>query len=218
MHPALVFNDAGAGVGDAQVEVTAFPDGIAQAASWDVAAQRAYGATLGWEAWHKGINVQLAPGVNIARVAAERPQLRVRRRGPLPRRPDRGAAVIQGIQSQHVVATIKHYALNNQETNRMTVSSDADERTMQEIYLPAFEAAVKPGRRRRGDVLLQQGQRRLRLREPDAARPATSSASSASPAGSCPTGRATHSTVAAANAGLDQEQTDRPRDLLRRAH
>ncbi|HWW53061.1 MAG TPA: glycoside hydrolase family 3 N-terminal domain-containing protein, partial [Acidimicrobiales bacterium] len=114
--PALVFNDAGAGLGDVQLGVTAFPDGIAQASSWDVNAQRSYGSALGAEAWQKGVNVQLAPGVNIARVpmngrnfeyAGEDPYLAGQT----------GAAVIQGIQSQHVVATVKHYALNSQETN-----------------------------------------------------------------------------------------------------
>src|SRR5947209_13773191 len=54
-------------------------------------------------------------------------------------------AEIQGIQSQHVAATVKHFALNDQETNRMTDSSDADERTMQEIHLPAYDAAVRQG-------------------------------------------------------------------------
>ena len=53
--------------------------------------------------------------------------------------------MIRGIQSQHVIATVKHYALNDQETDRTTDSSDASERTMQEIDLPAFEAAVKAG-------------------------------------------------------------------------
>ncbi len=55
------------------------------------------------------------------------------------------AAVIDGIQSQHVIATVKHFALNDQETDRTTDSSDASERTMQEIDLPAFDAAVKAG-------------------------------------------------------------------------
>ena len=49
---------------------------------------------------------------------------------------------IEGVQSQGVIATVKHYALNNQEYNRHNVSVDVDERTMREIYLPAFEAAV----------------------------------------------------------------------------
>ena len=140
--PQMVFNDAGAGIGDGKLLVTAFPDGITQAASWDVDLQRKLGAALGFEAWHKGVNVQLAPGVDIARTplngrnfeyAGEDPYLAAQT----------GVAEIEGIQSQHVLATVKHYALNDQETNRMTDSSDADERTMQEIHLPAFEAAVK---------------------------------------------------------------------------
>jgi beta-glucosidase len=140
--PDLVLNDAGAGVGDGQVNTTAFPDGIAQASSWDPSLQQQFGTALGWEAWHKGINVMLAPGVNIARVpmngrnfeyAGEDPYLAGQT----------GVAVINGIQSQNVIATVKHYVANNQETNRMTVSSDVDERTLNEIYLPAFEAAVK---------------------------------------------------------------------------
>jgi len=142
--PELIFNDAGAGVGDSQLNTTAFPDGIAQVASWDPAMQRGVGAAIGWEAWHKGVAVQLAPGVDIARnplngrnfeYAGEDPYLAGQT----------GAAVISGIQSQHVVATVKHYAANDQETNRMTDSSDVDERTMQEIDLPAFQAAVKAG-------------------------------------------------------------------------
>src|SRR3954466_1775506 len=140
--PELVFNDAGAGVGDGVVGTTAFPDGITQAASWDPDMQRRVGAAIGWEAWHKGIDVQLAPGVDIARsplggrnfeYAGEDPYLSGQT----------GAAEIEGIQSQHVAATVKHFALNDQESNRMSDSSDADERTMQEIHLPAYEAAVK---------------------------------------------------------------------------
>ncbi|MGA2049648.1 MAG: glycoside hydrolase family 3 N-terminal domain-containing protein [Terracidiphilus sp.] len=52
---------------------------------------------------------------------------------------------IQGVQSQGVIATVKHYAMNEQEYNRHNVSTDVDERTMREIYMPAFEAAVTKG-------------------------------------------------------------------------
>src|SRR3954464_7320617 len=140
--PELVFNDAGAGVGDAMVGTTAFPDGITQASSWDRAMQSRVGAAIGWEAWHKGIDVQLAPGVDIARsplggrnfeYAGEDPYLSGQT----------GVSEIQGIQSQHVAATVKHYALNDQETDRMSDSSQVDVRTMQEIHLPAYETAVK---------------------------------------------------------------------------
>lgn len=142
--PDLLLNDAGAGVGDGQPSTTAFPAGIAQAASWDPVLQQRFGAALGWEAWHKGINVQLAPGINIARVPMNGRNFEYS--GEDPFLAGRGAAAtIQGIQSQHVIATVKHLAGNNQETNRMTVSSDVDERTLHEIYLPGFEHAVRSG-------------------------------------------------------------------------
>src|SRR3954471_4509578 len=202
--PELVFNDAGAGVGDGQTLVTAFPDGITQAASWDVAMQRKVGAAIGWEAWHKGIDVQLAPGVDIARTplngrnfeyAGEDPYLSGQT----------GVAQIQGIQSQHVAATVKHYALNDQETNRMTDSSDADERTMQEIHLPAYEAAVKQGHvasvmcsynRINGYYGCEQPYLLTKVLKKQFHFPGWVMSD----------WNATHSTAKAANAGLDQEQ------------
>ncbi|HEU5034297.1 MAG TPA: glycoside hydrolase family 3 C-terminal domain-containing protein [Mycobacteriales bacterium] len=203
--PELVFNDAGAGIGDAQTNTTAFPDGITQTASWDRDMQRRLGAAIGWEAWHKGVDVQLAPGVDIARnplngrnfeYAGEDPYLAG----------ETGAAEIQGIQSQHVVATVKHYALNDQETNRMSDSSDASERTMQEIHLPAYETAVKQGHvgsvmcsyNRINAVYACQDRWLLThvLKHQFGFTGWVMSDWSA-----------THSTVAAANAGLDQEQT-----------
>src|SRR2546421_1669240 len=66
--PDLVLNDAGQGVGDHEVNTTAFPAPKAQASSWDPALMRTFGRALGWEALHKGINVQLAPGIEIDRI------------------------------------------------------------------------------------------------------------------------------------------------------
>lgn len=143
--PDLVLNDAGAGVADGQVNVTAFPAGIAQASSWDPALQRRVGAGLGWEAWHKGINVMLAPAINIARTPLNGRNFEYAGEDPFLAGKT-GAAVIGGIQSQNVMATVKHYAVNNQEAARMTISSDLDERTLHEIYLAAFETAVKDGK------------------------------------------------------------------------
>jgi beta-glucosidase len=140
--PQQVFNDAGAGLGDAQLLVTAFPDGITQAASWDRTMQYKLGAALGAEAWQKGVDVQLAPGVDITRNALAGRSFEYAGEDPYLAG-QTGDAEIEGIQSQHVAATVKHYALNDQETNRMTDSSDASVRTMQEIDLPAFESAVK---------------------------------------------------------------------------
>jgi beta-glucosidase len=142
--PALVLNDATSGVGDQQQLTTAFPDSIVLASAWDPPLAQQYGAALGREAFAKGVNVMLGPGVDIARnplngrnfeYAGEDPYLAGQA----------GAGIIHGIQSQHVIATVKHYALNDQETARTTDSSDASERTIQEIDLPAFQAAVKAG-------------------------------------------------------------------------
>ncbi|MEA2470054.1 MAG: beta-glucosidase, partial [Thermoleophilaceae bacterium] len=140
--PDLMLNDAGSGVGDQETNTTAFPSPIAQASTWDTSLQRQFGHALGWEAWHKGVNVQLAPNVNIARVPMNGRNSEAFGEDPFLSA-QTGVAEIDGIQENNVIATVKHYALNNHEQNRMTVSSDADERTIHEIYLPAFEAAVK---------------------------------------------------------------------------
>ncbi|WP_376796432.1 glycoside hydrolase family 3 C-terminal domain-containing protein [Thermogemmatispora sp.] len=142
--PALGLEDGPAGVADGMTGVTAFPAPEALAASWDPTLARLYGQALGSEEWGKGANVALAPTVNILRnpqwgrsfeTLGEDPYLT----GTL------ASADIQGIQSQHVIATVKHYAANNQEYHRTTVSANVDERTLHEIYLPAFEAAVRQG-------------------------------------------------------------------------
>lgn len=142
--PDLVLNDAGEGVGDQQVGTTAFPAPIAQSASWDTALQYQFGVALGEEAAGKGINVQLAPGIETDRVpmngrnweyASEDPFLS----GQV------GVAEVRGIQSQHVIAVVKHFIANSQETNRMTDSSDVSMRTLEEMYAPQYEAAVQQG-------------------------------------------------------------------------
>ena len=73
--------------------------------------------------------------------------------------------IVQGVQSKGVAATVKHFACNNQETERMTISSEVDERTLQEIYLPAFKAAVHARPRLGGDVRVQQTERHVLQRE-----------------------------------------------------
>jgi beta-glucosidase len=142
--PDLVLNDAGQGVGDHNFNTTAFPSGIAQASSWDRPLQRQLGKAIGREAFEKGINVQLAPDVNIARFPLNGRNSEAFGEDPYLAG-QTGVAWIRGIQDNPVIADVKHYALNNHEVNRMTVSSDADQRTIHEIYTPAFEAAVKQG-------------------------------------------------------------------------
>ncbi|MDZ7291900.1 MAG: glycoside hydrolase family 3 C-terminal domain-containing protein [candidate division KSB1 bacterium] len=121
---------------------TAFPAGIAFAATWNVDLVRAFGRAVGKECRSKGVHIILAPGVNIYRAPmcgrnfeyyGEDPYLASRM----------VVAYVNGVQSEGVVATAKHYAANNQEYDRYTVSSDVDERTLREIYLPAFRAAVE---------------------------------------------------------------------------
>ena len=121
---------------------TAFPAGIAFAATWNKDLEHRYGEAIGKEARSKGVHIMLSPGVNIYRAPmngrnfeyfGEDPYLASRMT----------VAYTNGVQSQGVVATVKHYAANNEEYDRHTVSSDVDERTLREIYLPAFRAAVE---------------------------------------------------------------------------
>ena len=138
--PALTLTDGPAGIRHGPG--TAFPAPVALAASWDRALAESYGAAMGAESKAKGQNILLAPMVNIVRVPeggrnfetfGEDPYLTTQI----------ATADIKGIQSQGVMAEVKHYAANNQERQRLTVSAEVDERTLREIYLPAFEAAVK---------------------------------------------------------------------------
>jgi beta-glucosidase len=121
---------------------TAYPASVLSAATWDTALVYQLGKQLGRDSRARGVHILLAPGVNIIRAPmggrnfeyfSEDPYLTARM----------GVAYIKGLQDQRVVATVKHFAGNNQEWDRNNVSSDIDERTLQEIYLPAFKAAVQ---------------------------------------------------------------------------
>ncbi|MEU9396981.1 glycoside hydrolase family 3 C-terminal domain-containing protein [Streptomyces sp. NPDC048324] len=120
---------------------TCFPPAVALASSWDPGLVVRVGEALGREARALGVDVLLGPGVNIKRSPlcgrnfeyfSEDPLLS----GVL------GAAHVRGVQSQGVGSSVKHFAVNNQETDRMRVSADVDERTLREIYFPAFERIV----------------------------------------------------------------------------
>eukprot|EP00933_Yihiella_yeosuensis_P032336 TRINITY_DN25930_c0_g1_i1.p1 TRINITY_DN25930_c0_g1~~TRINITY_DN25930_c0_g1_i1.p1 ORF type:complete len:733 (+),score=141.33 TRINITY_DN25930_c0_g1_i1:163-2199(+) len=124
---------------------TAWPAGLTMAASWDPEAVFEWGSGMGQEFYKKGSNVQLGPGLCVARVprngrnfeylSGEDPFLGKSLVGP----------AVKGIQSQKVVANAKHWVLNNQETARQHVSSEIDERTRFEMYYPPFEAAIQAG-------------------------------------------------------------------------
>jgi beta-glucosidase len=124
------------------IPAIAYPAPIALAATWDPALAEEMGAALGHDARARGVDVLLGPGVDIARAPMGGRNFEYMGEDPwLASRIAVG--YINGVQAQGVSATIKHYALNDQEYNRHNSSSDADERTMRELDLPVFEAAVK---------------------------------------------------------------------------
>ena len=129
------------GINDS-IKAVCFPTACATAASFDPDMIREMGEAIGDSCQHEKLSVVLGPAVNIKRSPlcgrnfeyfSEDPYLAGRM----------ATAIIQGIQSRNVGTSIKHFALNSQEHRRMSSSSDADERTIREIYFPAFEMAVK---------------------------------------------------------------------------
>ncbi|GAA4045484.1 family 78 glycoside hydrolase catalytic domain [Agromyces indicus] len=127
---------------NASVPATCFPPGVALGSSWDPVLAREIGEAIGREARALGVDVVLGPGINIKRsplggrtfeYLSEDPRLT----GVL------ATEWVRGLQSTGVGASLKHFAVNSQETDRMRVSAEVDERTLREIYLPAFERVVK---------------------------------------------------------------------------
>ncbi len=142
--PAIKMSDGPMGARN-DGPTTCYPAGIALAATWDRDMATKIGDALGRDCRARGVNILLAPAVNIYRsplcgrnfeYMGEDPFLAGQMVAPL----------IQGIQSQGVLATVKHFACNNQEWDRHNISSEVDERTLHEIYLPAFKAAVQQGK------------------------------------------------------------------------
>ncbi|MGF6823864.1 beta-glucosidase [Microbacterium sp. ZKA21] len=123
-------------------ESTCFPPAVALGSSWDSSVVARVARAIAREARMLGVDIVLGPGVNIKRsplcgrnfeYLSEDPLLS----GVL------GAAYVNSLQAHGVGASVKHFAVNNQETDRMRVSADVDERTLREIYLPAFERIVQ---------------------------------------------------------------------------
>ncbi|NEA98787.1 glycoside hydrolase family 3 C-terminal domain-containing protein [Streptomyces sp. SID13726] len=120
---------------------TCFPPAVAVGSSWDPEVAARIGAAVGREARALGVHVVLGPGVNIKRSPLCGRNFEYYSEDPLLSG-HLGAAHVRGQQEQGVGASLKHFAVNNQETDRMRVSADVDERTLREIYLPAFEHVV----------------------------------------------------------------------------
>ena len=132
---------------NASIPATCYPTAATMANSWDPELGEGLGQRLGQEAAVQKVNILLGPGMNIKRnplcgrnfeYFSEDPYLA----GKM------AAGYVRGIQSNGISACIKHFACNNQEENRMTLDSVLDERTFREIYLTAFEIAVKEGKTR----------------------------------------------------------------------
>lgn len=129
------------GINDS-IKAVCFPPAVLSACSFDRGLMEEMGKAIGREAQANDVSVVLGPAVNIKRSPlcgrnfeyySEDPYLA----GEI------AAAFVKGVQSQHVGTSIKHFAANNQEYRRMSSSSEIDERTLREIYFPAFETAVK---------------------------------------------------------------------------
>jgi beta-glucosidase len=144
--PSINLQDGPQGVGDGLSGVTQLPAAVAGAASWDTSLEQQYGSVVGSEFAGKGANLDFGPTINIVRDPrwgrafesfTEDPYLS----GQM------AAAYIQGVQGQGVMAQVKHYAVYNNETNRNNSADDdvVSERAMQELYMPAFQAAVNAG-------------------------------------------------------------------------
>ena len=151
--PALEASDGPAGVRAGGIAVTAFPTPLAMAASFDPETARLYGSLIGKEFIDSGLNVMTGPALDVPRTwhfgrttesLGEDPHLIAAMVAP----------EIQGIQSQHVIATAKHFAVYNQEQGRAgdaplrarpASNAIVGERTIREIYLPGFEAAIRTG-------------------------------------------------------------------------
>ena len=129
---------------NAAYPATCFPTASCAANSWDEELIEQMGRRLGAEARAQRVSVVLGPGVNIKRSPLCGRNFEYYSEDPLLAGKC-AAALIRGIQSQGVAACVKHFAANSQETLRMTSDSVVDERALREIYLPAFEIAVKEG-------------------------------------------------------------------------
>lgn len=140
--PRIYMADGPQGIRNFCEHSTLYPCGIMLSATWNRELAKRYGTQLGSDARARGVDILLAPGVNIYRSPlcgrnfeyfGEDPYLAS----------ETAVEYIKGVQSNGVIATIKHFAANNQEWNRHHISSDIDERTMHEIYLPVFRNAVQ---------------------------------------------------------------------------
>ena len=142
--PAVKMADGPQGMRN-NVRSTLYPCGILSAASWNRDLVHRVGNALGTDFHSYGIGFLLGPGVNIYRAPMNGRNFEYFGEDPYLAS-ETALAYVLGVQEKGVIATIKHFALNNQEWDRHKISSNADERTMEEIYFPTFRKAIEKGR------------------------------------------------------------------------
>ncbi len=140
--PELKMADGPLGVRTADPPATAVAGGISLAASWDPALAERVGKEIGRDARARGVHFMLGPAMNIYRAPMNGRNFEYLGEDPYLAG-QMAVAYIEGMQSQGVSSTAKHFMANNSEFDRHNTDSIVDERTMREIYLPAFEASVK---------------------------------------------------------------------------
>ncbi|MGC1258143.1 MAG: glycoside hydrolase family 3 protein, partial [Candidatus Acidiferrales bacterium] len=140
--PALRMADGPLGVRNADPPSTLMAGGISLAASWDPALAEQEGTQIGRDARSRGVHFMLGPAFNIYRAPMDGRNFEYMGEDPYLAGKI-AVGYIEGMQSQGVSSTAKHFVANNSEFDRHNTDSIVDERTLREIYLPAFEAAVK---------------------------------------------------------------------------
>ena len=141
--PKLIMSDGPVGVRNFG-PTTAYPAGICLASTFNPKLANDFGTAIGRDARSRGVHIWLGPGVNLSRIPQNGRDFEYLGEDPFLSSKI-VAPIVRGVQSQGVVATVKHYAANNHENDRMVDSSNVDERVLRELYFKPFEAAVREG-------------------------------------------------------------------------